>query len=175
MRSTGAKLGRRMTELPRLALATPATGPEPSLASLALAGGADPASLASAAFSDTGVSDGDRGRGTGHRLAGTPPRCLADAPGSLPRALCPGGSVSRDGGGGRDARRADVASDVHLVRLSGRFEADRRGARLAGRRGGFVPSKAPRTRFICRGCRRESTPSCSTSWAIPPSCRVSGG
>ena len=30
-------------------------------------------------------------------------------------------------------------------------------------------------RFICRGCRRESTPSCSTSWATPPSCHGSGG
>ena len=34
-----AKLGKRMIEFPRLALATPATGPEPSLATLALLAG----------------------------------------------------------------------------------------------------------------------------------------
>jgi cobyrinic acid a,c-diamide synthase len=34
-----AKLGKRMIEFPRLALATPATGPEPSLASLAILAG----------------------------------------------------------------------------------------------------------------------------------------
>ncbi len=34
-----AKLGKRMIEFPRLALATPAIGPEPSLASLAILAG----------------------------------------------------------------------------------------------------------------------------------------
>ena len=59
-----------MIEFPRLALATPAAGPEPSVASPGDAGRADPATLASAAFPHPRVSDGDGGRGTGHGLPG---------------------------------------------------------------------------------------------------------
>ena len=66
-----AFFGTAVMDVPRLALATAAAGPEPSVMALALLAGLTERALACPAFSDSRLSDGHGSRGTGYRIAGS--------------------------------------------------------------------------------------------------------
>ena len=66
-----------MGELPRLGLAVAATGPEPSMAGLALLAGLNSRRVAGAAFPGAGVPDEHGGRPPGHG----PARAATSTPG----------------------------------------------------------------------------------------------
>ena len=134
-----AKLGKRMIEFPRLALATAATGPEPSLASLAILAGLTQRRWRVQHFRTRACPTATEAVG---QVTGLPGRHI-DAwlmPPELCRVLF-----------ARAARSAELAvvegtldepvspSQVDVVRFPGRLEADCRCARPAGRRGGFLP------------------------------------
>ena len=82
-----------MIDLPRLALATPASGPEPSPASLAWLAGLTERRWRVQHFRSRACPIGDGGGRAGHRPPRPAPRRLADARAGLPPALRPRGAA----------------------------------------------------------------------------------
>ena len=161
--------------LPRVGLATSATGPEPSVACLAMLAGLTHRSWRVQHFRTRACLTAKEAVG---QVTGLPGRHLD--PWLMPAAVCRGlfaragatAELSVVEGTLGDADRRLVGP---MVRASGRPAADRRGARPADPRGGLLPRG--RLRYVppADDPRRGRRASCWTRSPTPRSCRGSAG